>query len=162
MYNDQKNFILSNIVLCNSEKKNGDENIKVVKKYIEAVQNKDVKTMTDLLADDYIGYGPSFSDSITKTEAESNWKHLSTNVYDKIEYKKMINVAVHVSEGSHPGDYVTNWAELSIKHIGDPKTIQIFANTYYRIENGKITLSRTIYNEADALRQMGYQFVPGN
>jgi hypothetical protein len=28
----------------------------------------------------------------------------------------------------------------------------------YKIENGKIELSRTFYNEADVLRQLGYQF----
>jgi hypothetical protein len=28
----------------------------------------------------------------------------------------------------------------------------------YKIENGKIAISRTMYNEADVLRQLGYNF----
>jgi hypothetical protein len=31
-------------------------------------------------------------------------------------------------------------------------------NAVYRIENGKINLSRSFYNEADVLRQLGYEF----
>ena len=44
------------------------QNIAIIEKYIKAVQEKDTQTMSDLLADNYIGYGPSFSDSINKLQ----------------------------------------------------------------------------------------------
>jgi hypothetical protein len=37
--------------------------------------------------------------------------------------------------------------------------VNIWANTNYLIENGKIIRSITFYNEADALRQLGYKIV---
>jgi hypothetical protein len=33
-------------------------------------------------------------------------------------------------------------------------------NAVYRIEDGKITVSRSFYNEADVLRQLGYDYYP--
>ena len=135
------------------------ENIALVEKYIKAVQDKDVKAMSDMLADNYIGYGPSFNDSIDKAGAVASWTNLSQNFYEKIEYRKSINVAATVNDAYHPGNFVSNFAHLVIKFKDGKGPIEIFANTSYRIENGKITLSRTIYNEADALRQLGYKIV---
>src|SRR4030095_12834212 len=112
------------------------------------------------LSDDYMGYGPSINDSIDKAGAIDNWKRLAENLYDKIEYKKSINVAATITNVNHPGDFVSNWAHLIIRYKDGRGPVEIFANTNYRIENGKITLSRTIYNEADALRQLGYEIVP--
>jgi hypothetical protein len=39
------------------------------------------------------------------------------------------------------------------------KTVMLWANTDYLVENGKIVKSLTFYNEADALRQLGYKIV---
>ena len=57
------------LVACtaNEQEKINQENIAVIEKYIQAVQAKDTQTMTDLLADNYIGYGPSVTDSQTKS-----------------------------------------------------------------------------------------------
>jgi len=134
------------------------ENIAVIEKYIKAVQDKDTQTMSDLLADDYIGYGPSFSDSTNKVQAISNWKDVAENLYDKIEYTRTVNIAATVKDGPHPGDFVSDWASLKITYKDGQGPIFLNVNAIYRIENGKITLSRTFYNEADALRQLGYEF----
>jgi hypothetical protein len=39
------------------------------------------------------------------------------------------------------------------------KLMMIRANSDYKIEHGKIVKTITLYNEADALRQMGFQYV---
>jgi len=136
------------------------DNISVVQKYIEAVQSKNVDAMTALLADDYIGYGPSYSDSINKKDAIANWKNVSENLYESIEYTRSFNFAAKLTEGPRPGDYVADWSSLKIKYKDGRGPVYLNVNAVYRIENGKITTSRTFYDEADVYRQLGYSFVP--
>ena len=134
------------------------ENIAVVEKYIKAVEAKDAQTMSDLLADNYKGYGPSVSDSTDKAQAIENWKYVAENLYDKIEYKRTVNIAAKVTDGPNPGNFVSDWANLKITYKDGVGPVYLNVNAIYRIENGKITLSRTFYNEADVLRQLGYEF----
>jgi ketosteroid isomerase-like protein len=144
---------------ANEHDKTNAENIAVIEKYIKAVETKDTKTMSDLLADNYVGYGPSFSDSTNKEQAIANWKAVAENLYDKIEYKRTVNITAKVTDGPHPGDYVSDWASLKITYKDGRGPVFLNMNAVYRIENGKITLSRSFYNEADVLRQLGYEFV---
>ena len=60
------------------------------------------------------------------------------------------------------GEWVSNWAELDITYKNGQGEVTIWANAIYLIENGKIVKSITFYNEADALRQMGYVFINPN
>ncbi|HTE29409.1 MAG TPA: ester cyclase [Chryseolinea sp.] len=136
------------------------ENIAVIERYIKAVETKDTQTMTELLADNYVGYGPSFTDSTNKEQAIANWKENVETLYEKIEYKRTVNIAAEVKEGPHPGNFVSDWASLKITYKDGRGPVNLNMNAIYRIENGKITLSRTFYNEADVLRQLGYDFVP--
>ena len=136
------------------------ENIAVIQKYIDAVQSKDTQTMSDLLADNYVGYGPSFSDSTNKESAMANWKDVAENLYDKIEYTRTVNIASEVKDGPHPGNFVSDWASLKITYKDGRGPVYLNMNAIYRVENGQITLSRTFYNEADVLRQLGYDYCP--
>ena len=136
------------------------ENIAVIEKYIKAVESKDMQAMSELLADNYIGYGPSFYDSVNKEQAIASWKDVAENLYDKIEYKRTVNIAAKVVDGAHPGDYVSDWASLKITYKDGRGPVYLNMNAVYRVENGKITLSRTFYNEADVLRQLGYDYQP--
>jgi ketosteroid isomerase-like protein len=135
-------------------------NIAVIERYAQAVQSKNVDSMAALLADDYIGYGPSFTDSINRADAIANWRNLVANLYDSIQYTRSINMAAKVTEGPHPGDYVSSWSSVRITYKNGQGPVNLFVNVVYRVENGKITMSRTFYDEADAMRQLGYQFVP--
>lgn len=157
-------FGLSILLLActNNEDKVAKENIAVVEKYIQAVQSKDTQTISDLLADNYVGYGPSYSDSTNKEQAIASWKDVSENLYDKIEYTRTVNLAANVEEGRHPGNFVSDWASLKITYKDGRGPVFLNMNAIYRIENGKITLSRTFYNEADVLRQLGYVWSPAN
>ena len=58
------------------------------------------------------------------------------------------------------GDWVLNWALLTIKYKVGSVPVQLWVNAVYRIENGKIVQSRTFYNEADVLRQLRYMITP--
>src|SRR4051794_10916994 len=136
------------------------DNFAVIERYAQAVQNKNVDSMSALLADDYMGYGPSFNDSINKADAVANWRNLVATLYDSIQYTHSVNIAAKVPDGPHPGDYISSWSSMRITYKNGQGPVNLLVNVIYRVENGKITLSRTFYDEADAMRQLGYNFVP--
>jgi limonene-1,2-epoxide hydrolase len=138
------------------------ENLEVVKKYMNAVETNNVEEMSALLADNYKGYGPSVNDSTTKEEAIKNWKQNIANLYESVKYSRYQNVAIKVPEGEEAksGQWVSNWAQVTIKYKDGRGPVEVWLNAVYKLEDGKITLSRTAYNEADVLRQLGYEFIP--
>jgi predicted ester cyclase len=134
------------------------ENIALVNQYIKAVEDMDFEGMGQFLDEKYMGMGPSFGDTIYKKEAVENWKANVANLYKKIHYNRSRSAAVQIGDGDNKGDWVGNWAELTIDYQNGG-TVTIWANTNYQVENGKIVKSFTFYNEADALRQLGYKIV---
>jgi hypothetical protein len=163
--NDMRTFLalivlsLFAMACSNQEQARVDaENIAVIEKYIQAVQNKDTQTMSDLLADNYIGYGPSYYDTINKEQAIASWKDVSENLYEKIEYTRTVNIAATIADGPHPGNWVSDWASLKITYQDGAGPVYMNINATYPVENGKITVSHTFYNEADVLRQLGFEY----
>ena len=162
-----KQFILVIIVSvslfsCTSPvDKVGNESLAVAKKYMEAVETNNAALMDSLLADNYMGFGPSVGDSTNKADALKNWKYNAENVYESIKYTRHQNIAVTIKkdEEAEPGDWVSNWAYLTIKYKDGRGPVNVWVNAVYKIENGKIARSRTFYNEADVLRQLGYETV---
>jgi ketosteroid isomerase-like protein len=149
-------LIIGLLSCSTADDKKESENLALAQKYMEAVQNMDAATMESLLADNYMGYGPSVGDSISKEVAVHNFKYNAENLYESFEYTRHKELAVTVKEGEAVGDWVLNWAYLTIKYKDGRGPINLWVNIVYRIENGKIVHSRTFYNEADALRQLGY------
>jgi limonene-1,2-epoxide hydrolase len=148
---------------CTSDTGNkGNENLAIATKYMEAVESNNTATMDSLLADSYMGYGPSVGDSTNKADALANWKFNAENLYESIKYTRHQNMAITVKEGeqAEAGDWVSNWAYLTIKYKDGRGTVNVWVNAVYKIENGKIVRSRTFYNEADVLRQLGYTMDP--
>ena len=135
-------------------------NLAIAREYMKAVETMNVVTMDSLLGDNYIGYGPSVGDSINKIDAILNFKNNAENLYESFEYTRHKELAVTVSEGEAVGDWVLNWAYLTIKYKNENNPVNVWVNIVYRIENGKIVHSRTFYNEADVLRQLGYMITP--
>jgi len=155
-------FIAISITLlsCASNAHNKEHELLAIgKKYMEAVETKNVALMDSLLSPNYIGYGPSVGDSTTKEGALASWTYNAENLYESYVYTRHKELAVTVTEGTGIGDWVLNWAHLTIKYKDGRGPINLWVNAIYRVENGKIVESRTFYNEADALRQLGYSFV---
>jgi hypothetical protein len=152
-------FLLSG---CTVGIKKAEVYIELVEKYVKAVEDKDYATMESLLAENYKGFGPSHSDSTTREAALAAWKENIENLYERISYERSRNAAVSIKDGPNNGIWVSNWAELVITYKNDRGTVTIWANTNYQIENGKIVQSYTFYNEADAMRQLGYVFINPN
>ena len=114
-----------------------------------------------VLADNYKGYGPSIGDSLPKSEILENWKYNFDHYYASIKYNRFQNIASDITENNdaEPGEWVSNWAYCSIKYKDGRGPINIWVNSVYKIENGKISKSRVFYNEADWLRQLGYKLI---
>jgi hypothetical protein len=144
---------------CSEPDKTRTDNEALIKKYVEAVENKDTATMESLLADNYEGFGPSVDDRIDKKEALKSWNTNVSDLYESIHYNKSRILSVIIPDGENKGEWVSNWAELKIVYKKDKKEVTIWANTVYKVENNKIVKTYTFYNEADVLEQLGYVFI---
>lgn len=151
-------FLITFFTSC-GKADNSAKNIALIEKYVQAVQSKDFEGFSSALDDNYLGLGPSYGDSIHKPAALANWKENITNLYENITYNKSRNAAFQITDGDNQGEWVSNWAELTITYKDGLGSVTIWANTIYQIENDKIVKSFTFYNEADALRQLGYVFI---
>ncbi|WP_430817067.1 nuclear transport factor 2 family protein [Carboxylicivirga sp. RSCT41] len=151
-------FAILLCISCSDSTQTANKNIPIVESYISAVENLDYNTMESLLDESYQGFGPSFTDYTTKAEAVESWKYNCEYLYENIKYTRNQIAAVRIPEGPNKGDWIANWSELRITYkSGDEATI--WANTNYKIENGKIVQTYTFYNEADVYRQLGYGYV---
>jgi hypothetical protein len=155
--------LVTGLFACTSgTDKKKQENVELVKSYVAAVENLDFEAMGNYLDVNYLGMGPSYGDSIGKMDAVENWKWCVENLYEKITYSRSRFAAVTIPDGDNKGEWVSNWAELSIVFKNNDRKVMIWANTNYLIENGKIKRSFTFYNEADVLKQLGFVVVlPG-
>ena len=83
-----------------------------MEKYVKEVEDLDYETMASLLAVDYVGYGPSYGDSILRDQAVESWKYNVKNLYESIKYNRSRNAAVTIKSGENKGNWVSNWGEL--------------------------------------------------
>ena len=150
------------LIGCNINPKNTEKNALLIEEYVKAVETENYSLMSTLLDDNYMGYGPSIKDSLTKVEALANWKANSDQLYEKITYQGSRNIGINITTGKNQGEWVSSWAQLEITYKGERGSVVIWANTIYLIENSKILKSYTFYNEADALKQLGYVFIDPN
>lgn len=146
------------IFSCAYKDTKAEDNTALIEKYVKAVENLEFKTMEDLLDDTYVGFGPSYGDSIGKAGVVENWKFNVENLYESIKYNKSRNIAMTIPDGDNMGQWVSNWAELNIKYKNGQEAT-IWANTVYQIVDNKIVKSFSFYNEADVYEQLDYIFV---
>ena len=147
---------------CCNDQKNTEQNALLIEDYVKAVETEDYNLMSSLLHENYMGYGPSINDSLTKVEALANWKVNSDKLYEKIQYQESRNIGINITSGKNQGEWVSTWAQLEITYKGERGSVVLWANTIYLIENSKILKSYTFYNEADVLKQLGYVFIDPN
>jgi limonene-1,2-epoxide hydrolase len=155
--------VLSLVACTSSNKKQDSDSVAVVEKYKAAVEAKDLAKMDSLLADNYMGYGPSVSDSTNKAGALANWKENAENLYESIQFSQVQNLPVTIEEntdGMAPGNWVSSWSLATIKYKDGRGPVKLWVNVEYKIENGKIVYTRTFYDEADVLRQLDYSIEP--
>jgi len=119
--------MLLTIISCSVQDKHADANTALIAKYVESVENLEYDIMESILDDNYVGFGPSFNDSINKELAVSNWKSNIENLYESITYNESRNLAQFVEKGKNAGEWVSNWAELSIVYKKDKKKVNLMS-----------------------------------
>ena len=137
-----------------------EASIALVTRYLEAVDNNDYQLMDSLLADDYLGLGPSIDDSTNKELAIASWKWNSENLYEDVKYDRTETFGATIEEGPNAGEWAYNWAHVTITYKDGSGPVELMMNAVYKIENGKIARTRTFYNEADVWEQLGYRLFP--
>ena len=156
-------LLLMGILGCSGQKDRQEQaNAALIDRYINAVENLEYKVMEELLAEEYLGVGPSHNDSIDKITAVESWKKNVENLYQSIHYSKLRTLPVTIESGENKGEWVSSWAQLEITYKEDGKKAIIMSNTVYQIENDQIIKSYTFYNEADVLEQLGFVFIDPN
>jgi ketosteroid isomerase-like protein len=139
---------------------NHQASIEIVKKYLEAVDNNDYELMESLLADNYVGFGPSIDDSTNKEMALAGWKWNSENLYEDVQYERTETFASTIDQGPNAGDWAYNWSHVIISYKDGTGPVELMMNAVYKIESGKIARTRTFYNEADVYEQLGFRIFP--
>jgi hypothetical protein len=104
------------VMSCSSVSNHSEENLALIEKYVQAVENLDHDMMASLLDENYLGLGPSYGDSIRKEQAVENWKYNVDNLYEKIDYTRSRNAAITITSGENQGEWISNWAELFITY----------------------------------------------
>ncbi|MBV1888198.1 MAG: hypothetical protein KUG51_02795, partial [Urechidicola sp.] len=112
-------------ISCSEDSEHSIENLDLIEKYVQSVENMDFDAMDSILDENYKGFGPSINDSINKEQTVSNWKFNVENLYESIKYNKSKNAPILIEDGDNQGDWVANWAELEItfKASGESVTI---------------------------------------
>lgn len=128
--------------------------------YIDAVVKGDIKTMEELLTDDYRGYGPGIADSVNKVKEIENWKRNMDSLYVSIKYDRYGTLSTRVDSGRVAGDWVFDWARITLNYKSVEPPVTFWSHAVFRIKDGKINLSRVFYDRHDILRQRGYKLTP--
>ena len=153
--------VIFSVVACSGPGATNDAaNGKIVQDYLDAVKNRDYDAMGALLADDYMGLGPAIGDTTYKAQAIESWKVNSENLYESVEYDFVQLLPATITDGPAKGEWVSNWAYVTIQYKDGRGPVNVWINIVYKIENGLIARSRTFYNEADVLAQLGYRVFP--
>ncbi len=142
--------MMSSIALC-SGKRQIDQDISVVEKYIQAVQSNNVQAVRKLLDDSYVGYLPSLSNSIGKEQVLANLIYESERVYEKIEYVQNVHLSVSGIDDPQSSRLVSDSCVVKITYKDGRGSTFFKLLVDYRIAKGKITYSRATSSNPLAL-----------
>jgi ketosteroid isomerase-like protein len=138
----------------------GEKNKAIVEKYIQAVMSGDQKTVSELLSDDFKGYGPYQSDSTNKTQELENFSKNWNERFKTIDYKPVYSLTNTVNDGRLMGDWVLSWGTLNVSYKNGRAPVTFSAHIVFKLKDGKIALIGNYWNSADIMKQQGFKFVP--
>jgi hypothetical protein len=156
-------ILLAGMTACNKadEKQNAlnDQNKVVVDKFIQAIVTGNVAIMDSLMAENYMEYGPSRTDSATKTQVLENAKKAWAEQYAGMKYNRWVALAESV-KFEEMENWVHEWGDVSITYKNGTPAVNFWIHGDFKVVDGKIRTYYAYYNVADILAQMGYTFEP--
>jgi hypothetical protein len=140
---------------------NGAKDEAVVREYVNAMTSRNEAQISQIHAQNYLGYGPRWDTPQSHERMLQNVQSIWYN-YDNIKYDRIRMISVNVSKDEIPeynGNWVFVWGVFLGKEKSTGKEVSIDVHEALKIENGKITGKVTYYNELDGMIQVG-QYTP--
>jgi len=135
-----------------------EEDLKVVRDYLNAIINNKMDVAENLLSDTCLTTGPSNGESSTKTELIASWKEIhKVRTNPKNE---MIHNTWRILEGNYKGDWVGIWGTYTFTESGSEVSVPY--NYLAIVEGGKIQGARIFYDRLSILTAMGGTVTPPN
>ncbi len=135
-----------------------EEDLKVVRDYLNAIINNKMDVAENLLSDTCVTTGPSNGESSTKTELIDTWKEIHKVRTDP--KNEMIVNTWRVLEGIYKGDWVGIWGTYTFTESGTGVIVPY--NYLAMVEGGKIQEARIFYDRLSIVTAMGGTVVPLN
>ena len=140
----------------------GAAEMEVVDEFLVAIQNADMETARSLITDESITYGPAVTDSLTANEWNELWVDNFKNRIKEISYERTASRYFLVTPQQNPllsGHWVMEWGIMSSNYLNGTSA-SFWWHGAFKVEDGKIALSRVFYDRADLLTQTGWSLQP--
>ena len=106
-------------------------------------------------------YGPAMKDSVNRQQTLENWKKNWRTDWASVKFEREAIVAFTLAAGEkHPGNWVSEWAVITIKSKDGKPDFTFRFNGVSRVTNGKIDVSVAHYDVNDILVQEGFTMTP--
>ena len=156
-------FLFIALVSCRGDEgPDGSVETKVVDDFMKAFTSKDLDAASEFLLENSMTYGPAVTDSASVDEWLATWQENFKNNITSITYTRSAQKFVQVTIQENPaiaGNWVLEWGMMNATYTDDSEA-GIWWHAAFRVESGKITLSRAFFDRADLLTQRGYEIVP--
>lgn len=150
---------------CRTVDTSGEKELEIVDNYIKAFTSKDITKANSYLADQYIAYGPKMTDSVTVEQQTEMWTSNFNELISSIDYTRVYRKYVQVTplEVEVPataGNWVLEWGRMNLTYKDSPDSVTFWWHTAFRVDGGKIDVSRSFYDFMDIYEQRGYTISP--
>jgi len=131
----------------------------ILHKYIKALQNGDVATMSAQLAENAMVHGLGGGmDSLNVAQHTEYFKNSTTSFKHTITQD--LYLPVKVENNWNEGEWVLTWGTNTITEKKTGKNILVPYHTVSLVENGKIIFMRYFYDMLNILENQGFTITP--
>ncbi len=138
---------------------NAQTAIEVAQKYTKALQNGDLDTMEEQLADNAMVYGLGGGlDSLNVTQHKAYYSNSLANYTHAISND--LYLPVKVTDNWNEGEWILSWGTNTVT---DKKTGAVIIIPYHTagiVKNGKFVSVRYFYDMLNVLKSQGYSITP--
>jgi ketosteroid isomerase-like protein len=139
-----------------AENPNADADIKMVGDFLNSLVSGDLIKAKSLLAENFMGYGPSPADSSNVEQTINNWnENYKHQLNRKVDF---VTGTLRVLSGTSKGDWVLAWGTYSFTQDG--KDISFPFQYTAKVADGKIVGDMTYYDNMYILQKLGYKVTP--
>lgn len=135
---------------------NAEKDIKIVSDYVNALVAGDLDKAKSLATNNYVGYGPSATDSATIDQTITGWKENNARQSNRIV--KFVPETFKVTSGDSQGEWVSLWGQYSFTENG--KDVKFPFQYTAHLTDGKIDKDLTYYDRLSILQTLGYTVTP--